>query len=161
MILLLFRSWLITVLLLGLPGCGSPPALPAGADLGLFSDVDRPENYTGAALYTYMNGGAEVFLQKGFSRLTVRRYARGAEELIAELYEMRDSQAAAQMYGQMRRPESEMEILPDLRGSVAQAEVILAKGRYFLVCRNEDPMATDGAAVRELALRIAERLPDE
>jgi hypothetical protein len=162
MIALLIRSLSLT-LFLGLLGCGSgnPGALPAGPDLGPYSDLDQPENYTGATLYAYMNGGAEVILQKGFSRLTVRRYARGTDELIAELFEMKDSRAAALLYGGMRRPEAEAELIPGCVGSITPAEVLLAKGRYFLLCRNEDPMAVDGAAVRDLASRIAARLPGE
>jgi hypothetical protein len=148
-------------LLLTLPGCGggSRSALPGGGELGQYEDLETPESYTGATLYAYMNGGAELYLREGFSQLAVRRYSRGSDELIAELFEMKDSESAARMYDRMRRPETEAEIIPGCVASIEPAEVVLVRGLYLLVCRNEDPMATDETAVRDLASLIAARLP--
>ncbi|GEM_PF-3019780 len=151
--------WVLVCLLVTLPGCSSDSSLlPSGEDLGSFADVGDPESYGSATLYTYMNGGAEVFLEYGFVALSIRRYSRGSDQLIAELFEMRDPSAAASLYSYLRRTNAETEIRPGCRASVTPSEVLLAKGRYYLACRNEDPLATRGVAVGELAERIADRL---
>ena len=38
-----------------------------------------------------MDGGADTFLEYGFSSLAVRRYARGSTQVVVELYAMRDA----------------------------------------------------------------------
>ncbi len=56
---------------------------------------------------------------------------------------------------------AEVEIGPGCRASVTPSGILLAKGRYYLACRNEDPLATAGTAVRELGGRISDRLAGE
>jgi hypothetical protein len=152
--------WFLAVLL-G-PGCGgNGSVLPDGAELGDFSDVDSPEYYPGSLLYSYMNGGAELYLQYGCLGLSVRRYARGSGQVVAELFEMHDRREAAALYTFLRRPGTEREIVPGSSGSVTPSEIQLSKGKYYLVCRSEDPMEQDGTMVLELCRRIAGRLPGE
>ncbi len=135
--------------------------LPEGAALGGFGDVDKPETYTGATLYTYMDGGADFYVKQGFSTLSVRRYARGSNRLILELFEMRDADAATRVYASGRRPQSERELTPGCVASVMPAEVQVAKGRYYLLGRNEDPLAAEGVALTELARNTVARLAGE
>ena len=63
---------------LAVAGCtGKQGPLPNGSVLGGgYTDVGDAESYTGATLYAYMDGGADTFLEYGFSHLAVRRYAR-------------------------------------------------------------------------------------
>lgn len=139
--------------------CGDAPGpLPEGPTLGAYASSERAETYIGPALYAYMDGGAEVFQEYGFSRAWVRRYRRGPRELLVELYEMKDAPSAAALYSYMRPAGSERDLAAGCRGSLLGSDVRLAKGRHYLVCRNEDPMATENAAVRDLCARVAARL---
>ena len=150
----------IALLLEALACSSGGDLLPAGTELGGFSDVDKPESYNSATLYTYMDGGAEFYIKQGFVGLYVRRYARGAENFVAELYQMKDAQSAAALYGATRRPEVEKEVAGH-RASVSPAEIILAKGRCYLVCRNDDPMATDNTSLVDLCAKVARRIPTD
>jgi hypothetical protein len=144
---------------LALAACtGKHGPLPDGAALGGYRDVGEAESYTGATLYAYMDGGADTFLEYGFSRLAVRRYARGSTEVVVELYTLRDAAAAAALYSSMRRPGSEADIAPGCRASLGDAEVRVSRGSHCLVCRDEDPLAKGHDAVRDLCARLASRL---
>jgi hypothetical protein len=156
------RAWLTLATLLAAGACGRDAGpLPAGAALGGYTDSGQPESYTQATLYGYMDGGAETFREYGISRAWIRRYVRGGHELLAELYAMKDADAASGLFSAMRRAGTEAELGAGCRGSVTESEAKLAKGGYYLVCRNEDPMARDAASVRDLCARVAARLSGE
>jgi hypothetical protein len=133
--------------------------LPSGAALGGLADIEQPESYTGATLYTYMDGGADFYLNQGFSALYVRRYGRGNERLIVELYEMKDASAASRIYQNSRRLNAEKELASGCLASVTPAEILAARGRYYLVVRNEDPLASQNDALIELGRNVLNRLP--
>ena len=83
----------VFTLALALWACHGAGPLPSGGTLGGFADIEQPESYTGATLYTYMDGGADFYVNQGFSELYVRRYGRGNERFIVELFEMKDASA--------------------------------------------------------------------
>jgi len=139
-------------------GRGAGP-LPSGAALGGFADIEQPESYRGAALYTYMDGGAEFYVKQGFSVLYVRRYGRGNERFILELFEMKDASAASYIYQSSRRPKAEKELASGCLASVTPAEIQVARDRYYLVGRNEDPLASQSGALIELCQNVLNKLP--
>ncbi len=147
-------------LALGLWACsrGAGP-LPSGAALGGFADIEQPESYTGAALFTYMDGGADFYVKQGFSALYVRRYGRGNERFIVELFEMKDASAASHVYQRSRRVHAEKEFASGCLASVTQTEIQAARGRYYLDARNEDPLAGRSDALIELSRNVLNRLP--
>ena len=139
-------------------GHGAGP-LPSGADLGGFADIDQPESYTGATLYTYMDGGADFYVRQGFSALYVRRYGRGNERFIVELFEMKNASAASGVYQSSRRVNAEKEFASGCLASVTPTEIQAATSRYYLVGRNEDPLARQSNALIELSRNVLNRLP--
>ena len=150
---------LVALTAMTLAGCaGKRGPLPDGPVLGGYTDVGEAESYTGATLYAYMDGGADTFLEYGFSHLAVRRYGRGSTQVVVELYTLRDAASAAALYSSMRRPGSEAEIAPGCRASLGDAEVRVSRGSRCLVCRDEDPLAKAHDAVRDLCARIVSRL---
>ena len=57
--------------------------------------VNQTQHYEGASLTGYINGGAELYREYGFRRLTVQEVTiRGGEELTIESYRMTDPAAA-------------------------------------------------------------------
>jgi len=147
-------------LALGLWACsrGAGP-LPPGAALGGLADIEQPESYTGATLYTYMDGGADFYVKQGFSALYVRRYGRGNERFIVELFEMKDASAASHVYQSSRRLNAENELASGCLASVTPTEIQAARGRYYLDGRNEDPLASRSDALIELCRNVLNRLP--
>ena len=147
-------------LALGLWACsrGAGP-LPPGSALGGLTDIEQPESYKGATLYTYMDGGADLYIKEGFSALYVRRYGRGNERFIVELYEMNDVTGASRIYQSSRRPNAEKELASGCLASITPAEILAARDRYYLVGRNEDPLASQSEALVELCRNVLNRLP--
>lgn len=147
-------------LALGLWSCsrGASP-LPSGATLGGLADIEQPESYTGATLYTYMDGGADLYVKQGFSVLYVRRYGQGSERFIIELFEMKDASAASRVYQSNRRPNEEKELASGCLASVTPAEIQAARGRYYLVGRNENPLAKRSDGLIELSRNVLNGLP--
>ena len=156
------RAPRLAALALALTSCSAERGpLPPGPALGDYANAGKPESYNGTTLYAYMDGGADTFLEYGFSSLAVRRYTRGSTQLIAELYTMRDAAAAAGLYSSMRRPGSEAEIAPGCPASSSETEVRVARGGRYLVCRDENPMAKDDGPVRDLCTRLVARIEGE
>jgi len=133
--------------------------LPSGAALGGLTDIDRPESYTAATLYTYMDGGADFYVRQGLSALYVRRYGRGDERFILELFEMRDPSAASRIYQSSRRLNAQKELASGCLASVTPTEIQVARGGYYLVGRNEDPLANRSDALIELCRNVLIGLP--
>jgi len=147
-------------LALGLWACsrGAGP-LPSGATLGGFADIEKPESYTAATLYTYIDGGADFYVNEGLSRLYVRRYGRGNESFVLELYEMKNASAASRVYQSNRRLNAEKELASGCLASVTPTEIQAARGGYYLVGRNEDPLASQSNALIELCREVLNGLP--
>jgi hypothetical protein len=153
---------LVALAVLALLGCrGDRGPLPPGPALGGYTSPAAAETYAGDTLYAYMDGGADTFLEYGFSSLAVRRYAHGSTEVVVELFTMKDPAAAAALYSSMRRLGSETEIASACIGSAGDSEVRVARGGRYLVCRNENPMAHDDGTVRDLCARLVARFEGE
>lgn len=155
------RGLAVMILALFPAACSSPPS-PLDQELtGGYVDTEESENYNRRGLYTYMDGGADLYLEYGFSRLSVRRYARGRDRYLVELYEMNGPKSAFAVYSHNRRFGTESELVPSCPAGISDAEIQLARGSYYLVCRNEDPMAKNRGRLIELAQQIVERLPGD
>jgi hypothetical protein len=141
----------------GCTGRGRAP-LPDGPALGDYANAGDPESYNTATLYGYMDGGADAFLEYGFSQLWVRRYTRGSTQLVVELYTMRDAAAAQALYSSMRRPNKEVDLAAGCRGDVDDSGVRVARGDRYLACRNENPLAQGNDAARDLCARLVTHL---
>jgi len=157
------RRALAVLTVLAVAACtrGQRGPLPDGAALGGYASAGDTESYNAATLYGYMDGGADAFLEYGFSQLWVRRYTRGSTQLVVELYAMREAAAAAALYSSLRRAGGEVELLAGCRGDSASAEVRVARGEHYLVCRDEDPLARENTAVRDLCTHLLARLTGE
>lgn len=59
-----------------------------------FGTVTREQSFQGKGLYGYIDGGAEVYREYGFVRLTVTDIDCAEEKLSVELYEMKNPLAA-------------------------------------------------------------------
>jgi hypothetical protein len=73
-------------------GRAAEPLLRAGDLQGL--SVTAATTYEGKALYGYIDGGADLYREYGFVRLTVQGLALDGEEYTAEIYRMADDSAA-------------------------------------------------------------------
>ena len=68
-------------------------------DTGDWRRDDTPQSYRGDDLYLYINGGAEIYHEYGFDRVTVQDYkSNKGKSLSLEIYEMSNSDSAYGIY---------------------------------------------------------------
>ncbi len=92
------------IALLATPGAAPVPAapavdlkayLPSARDLVGWAPSGEPQHYVGEDLYTYIDGGAEIYQEYGFEQVLAQDYKNAAgRSLTLELYEMKNPEAA-------------------------------------------------------------------
>jgi hypothetical protein len=114
-------------------------------------------DYTGEDLYDYINGGAELYLSYGLTRMTGCKYnGDGLPQLTVEIYEMTTPENAFGVYTQSRDKEEH-----DYgQGSQSFHDFILFwKGRYFVTVYAQAVTSESEAALKQLAALIDQALP--
>jgi hypothetical protein len=164
------RAYLPAVLLFaalfGLSGCGgdseTPPGRTAGLApgdgfLGLWNRDGETKVFDGAGLYGHINGGAEVFLELGFSRLEVQRYTSGKEDVILEIYHMDDPAAALGIYLMKcgrETPDHELTV----RHTVNRYQLQLLRGSVYLTVSNPEAGEEAARCLTGFARHVVDRL---
>ena len=73
--------------------------LPGADEIGEWKEDGSPREYKGEDLYSYINGGAEIYHEYGFAQVIVQDYTRKNGKSIAlEIFEMESSEAAFGIY---------------------------------------------------------------
>jgi len=118
-----------------------------------------PDEYGGDDLFLYINGGAEIYHEYGFSRVIVQEYAGPDDHSISlEIYRMADSEAAFGMYSFKTSADGEALSLGG-SGRLEDYYLNFWKGRHLVTLTgfDEDPATREGLKV--LAAGVADRLP--
>ena len=118
-----------------------------------------PRTFEGAGLYGHIDGGAEVFLELGFDRVTVQRYHREESEISLEVYRMTDPTSALGVYLLKCGRETPLQGL-GARNTANRWQVLFVKGSAFVTVSNR---SGDEAAARDLAAfarHAARNLPE-
>jgi hypothetical protein len=69
--------------------------LPSAHDLQGWAPSGEPQHYAGSDLYTYIDGGAEIYQEYGFKQVLAQDYKNAAgRSLTLEIYEMKSPEAA-------------------------------------------------------------------
>ena len=80
--------------------------LPGGEETMPWQPKGESESYIGEELYNLINGGAEIFLEYGFSEAVAQEYSKETSSLRLTIYQMRNPEAAFGIYSlnRMRKP---------------------------------------------------------
>lgn len=111
-------------------------------------------------LYGYIDGGAELFLEFGFSELLVQRYQRQDDEMSLDLYQMESADAALAVYLAKRGPEQPM-LETDCRHSGGDYQITALCGRWFVQVNNHNGKPENRPAMLALFQAVLKRLPRE
>jgi hypothetical protein len=106
-------------------------------------------NFEGEDLYDYINGGAELYLSYGLTKMTGAKYnAENLPQITVEIYEMTSPKDAFGVYTQSRdREEHEFG-----QGSQRFNDFILFwKGRFFVVINTHKATPESSEAIRHFA----------
>jgi hypothetical protein len=111
-----------------LPGNGFSPG---------WTTNGAPRTFIKADLFNHIDGGAELFLEFGFERVSVQRYAKDKAEIGLEAYEMASPEAALGIYLMKCGDETPIPGVP-ARNSSEAAQFTILKGSYFVLINNPE-----------------------
>ena len=143
----MFRPLLFILLLLGCSG----PRLLGGWSPGAGWHIVRSESYPGKELFSYIDGGAEVFLRCGFVRLEVQEYEGPGGRATVEVYDMGSPEGAGCIFRTYGSGGTRLEVGDE--GSRGDGWTSFRKGRFFVRVLGE------GGTPAEVARSLSERLP--
>jgi hypothetical protein len=120
----------------GQPAIPEPGFAPGWAKAGVL------RTFTGQDLFNQIDGGAELFLEFGFSKMRLQAYTRDKSELTLNAYEMESAASALGIYLMKMGKETPF---PEVaaRNSSEEAQLTVFKGRYFVQIDNlgDEPAA--------------------
>jgi hypothetical protein len=116
------------------------------------------EKYEAAGLYNVIDGGAELFLEMGFSDLRVQKYLGSGAEIAVEAYRMENEAAALGIYLLKCSKETP---LPGIVGrhSGDRFQIALLKSNYFIFINNFSGRAELLPVMTALAMQIGAAIP--
>lgn len=132
---------------------GAPPAAAATWRL-----EGAPRVFAGTDLSNYIDGGAEIFLEFGFERVTVQRYRAAEDEITVETYAMADSLAALGVYLAKCGKETPDARLGE-RHTAGRYQLVFVRNRYFVILNNESGKAEYVDTLIERARVLAATMP--
>lgn len=93
------------------------------------------EKYEASGLYNVIDGGAELFLEMGFTDLQVQKYGCSASEIAVEAYRMENEAAALGIYLLKCSKETPLPGIAE-RHSGDRFQIVLLKNNYFIFINN-------------------------
>jgi len=131
--------------------------LPSNTEISPWSK-DGPANiYKENRLFEYINGGAEIFFEYGFSQLITQEYIYDDESLVVDIYEMNDAAAAFGIYSINRDYK-----LPALNigddGTQFEYHVAFWQNLYFVVIRGYKSDKTAKMILSQFAKNISKQI---
>jgi hypothetical protein len=148
----------IVAITAGAIGMSSPASyLPAEIDGWKVSGEDAV--YTGDDLYTYINGGAELYISYGFKNVLSRTYSRPDQpDIVVDLFDMGSSQDAFGVFAHSR------ETIDDTIGQGCQYSTglfLFWKNNNYVSILASPETEESKKAVEALARQIAGAIPED
>ena len=118
--------------------------------------IAETRHIAGKELYGYIDGGAEIYLEYGFEELTVQQLQQGEQELLVEIYRMKDAEAAFGIFSVSHRKCSFVENFTRYHCD-SPYQLLFVKGAYFVAITNYQGIEE----AREKALAVARKISDK
>ena len=131
--------------------------LPEAAKITGWQRSGAPALYQDETLFDYLNGGAEIFFDYGFTRALVQEYTRGAAQIILDIYEMSSAKGARGIF-QKRASTDYQQISVGEEGRLGDYYLIFYKGPFFVAVTglSMEPEVIEG--IESIARAVAERI---
>jgi hypothetical protein len=147
--------------------CLLAASLAAGQEIPLPPDgfapgwtkAGPPESFAGAGLFNYIDGGAELFIEFGFDRLTIQDYDNQFLELTLEVYRMDSPEAALGVYLLKIGREAPVKGVPG-RNTGDRFQITALRDVWFVHVNNADGLPDAVPAMADLARKLLSALPE-
>ncbi len=148
-------------------GCADPPPQDEGLmvlvpqDVGAWLRHGESQAYAGDDLFTYINGGAEIYHEFGFEEVVVQDFRTDEGGTISlEIYRMTDPESAFGIYTFKRSPDGQILDFPGAEAQLEDYYLNLWKGPYIVTLTGFDEEASTIQGLRDLASALAPRIPE-
>lgn len=162
-----FGVLLLVVLSLAIfSGCGEKETAPAAEKSQLFlkmtlGGIERssePKTYVGEDLYEYIDGGAELYHQYGFVQVSTAYYAKGEDEVVADVFEFANSDHAYGLYSALR-PDEFKAVAMGVEGFSATGSTVCVKGPYVVRVTGFDESSATANVIAKVASALTQQVP--
>jgi hypothetical protein len=93
--------------------------------------IKRSVRYDGNSLWGYIDGGADIYLEYGFSKVFVQEIDWQSQQAKVELFEMKDQNAAFGIFS-MYRNSCKTDSILDVPHCIIPYHIIAFKGKYYI-----------------------------
>ena len=142
----------------GLPACGQE--WPGDEFAPGWRRDQAPMVFSTKDLYGYIDGGAELFFEFGFSELTVQRYRCEEREPSLDLYRMNGADAALAVYLAKKGEERPVPGVED-RNTGGDWQITALRGRWFIQVNNQSGEPDNFSAMIRLLQGALRQIPLE
>jgi hypothetical protein len=156
--LLLYQTCLLVVLVAGRPQETTDPIPDWFADGWKKSQAVM--RFAQKDLYGYIDGGAELFLEFGFTELLVQRYQYHENEMSLDLYRMESADAALAVYLAKKGQEQPVADV-ECRHTGGDYQITALRGRYFIQINNNNGKLENRPAMLDLFKAVLNAIPEE
>jgi len=134
--------------------------VPAGQPAAGWTRDDEPQEFAGEDLYTYIDGGAEIYQEYGFVQVIVQDYKNAqGKSLSLEIFEMASPEAAFGMYTFKRSGKGKVLSL-GVGGELEDYYLNFWKGRYLVTLTGFDAEAATLAGLQAVAAAVEAKIAD-
>jgi hypothetical protein len=137
------------------------PYLPEGKAVSGWATDGAPQEYEGEDLYTYIDGGAEIYQEYGFTRVLLQDYRNPAGKSVSlEIFEMKTPEAAFGMFSFKRSGSGKAVPL----GAGAELESYYLnfwKGRFLVTLTGFDEARETVDGLLAIGAAVAAKLPGD
>jgi len=132
--------------------------LPTSGFAGVWQRDGAAKLFRGAELYGAIDGGAEIFLEFGFERVTIQRYLARSQEISLALYRMSDPAAALGIYLAKCGKETPEPSFYE-RHTAGRYQLACVRERFFAVVENPAGVPALAPVLVAFARALAAKLP--
>lgn len=137
---------------------GDADLLPASGYAGVWQRDGAARLFRGAELYGTIDGGAEIFLEFGFERVTIQRYLARSQEISLALYRMSDPAAALGIYLAKCGKETPDPSFHE-RHTAGRYQLAFVRERFFAILENPAGVPALAPVLVGFARALAAKLP--
>jgi len=119
-------------------------------------EIESTRTFPGDALWGYIDGGADIYLEYGFDMLKTQKIIFSGKKFIIDIYKMKDSQAAFGIFSVSHSTScKQLESFP--YSCIAPYQIQVVKGPFYISVINE----TNSVGEQDFAIKLTKTLIDK
>jgi len=120
--------------------------------------INRTESYDGSSLWGYIDGGADLYLEFGFTKLTAQEIEYQSNKYRVDIYRMKDAEAAFGIFSVSKFKCNSKSL--SKYSCVTEYQSQAAKDNYYISVINEKGTAAEQQFSQSIAEKILSRIKE-